>query len=153
MKNIDEWHEWDWYYASQDPKALNLLRERLYDTVSKYGLISYTDLVKDITFKMAGVNNGKSFQITPDNWTGLYRRIIGNMLGWLSLESYTEHGFWCSALVIARNNSQPSDIFFNWMVDLEVLKNSNEMTVLPFWSEQVHKAHKYCRKAMKNAKP
>jgi hypothetical protein len=151
MKNISDWREWDWNYASQDPVAMAELKKRLMLTGSRYALISYTDLVKGIVFEMPNVHNGEPFEITPDSWCGLYRKIIGNMLGWLSLESYHTNGYWSSALVIGRSNSQPSDIFFQWMVNLEVIDGKDDMHVLPFWTEQVHRAHKYCRKEMKNA--
>lgn len=152
MKKISDWRNWDWIYATRDLDALDAMRQRLLEIGSKFGLISYTDLVKGITMKMHGVHDGEPFQITPDSWCGLYRRIVGDMLGYLSLESYTENGYWSSALVIGRVNSQPSDIFFQWMVDLEVIDGKDDNYVLPFWSTQVHKAHRHCRKVMQNDK-
>jgi hypothetical protein len=59
------------------------------------------------------------------------------------MESYMEAGFMCSALVIARLESKPSDIFFEWMETLEILPNLRDDTVLAFWSEQVKKAHQW----------
>lgn len=151
MKNVSDWESWDWTYATRDLKALNQMRERLINIGSRYGLISYTDLVKGITFKMNGVHDGNTFQITPDNWCGLYRRIVGDMLGYLSLETFNNHGFWCSAMVIGRAESQPSDIFFQWMVDLEVIDGKDDSYVLPFWSQQVAKAHKHYRKVKRDS--
>ena len=66
MKNVSDWESWDWTYATRDLKALNQMRERLINIGSRYGLISYTDLVKGITFKMNGVHDGNTFQITPN---------------------------------------------------------------------------------------
>ena len=149
MKNVSDWRSWCWVYATRDMKALDEMRQRLFETGSKFGLISYTDLVKGITMQMKGVHDGQSFQITPDSWCGLYRKIVGDMLGYLSLESYTNYGYWSSALVIGRVNSQPSDIFFQWMVDLGVIDGKDDKYVLPFWSMQVHKAHQHCRKVLK----
>jgi hypothetical protein len=46
-----------------------------------------------------------------------------------------------SALVIARLESKPSDIFFKWMVSLNIIPDLSEDSVLKFWTEQVKKAH------------
>jgi hypothetical protein len=50
-----------------------------------------------------------------------------------------------SALVIGRDESKPSESFFQWMEELGVLPDLHEMTVLKFWSEQVKKAHQWYR--------
>ena len=57
------------------------------------------------------------------------------------MQSYLTAGFMASALVIARLESKPSDIFFEWMKDLGVLPDLKEDTVLAFWSNQVKKSH------------
>ena len=46
-----------------------------------------------------------------------------------------------SALVIARLESKPSDIFFDWMKDLKLIPDLSDASVLTFWADQVKKAH------------
>jgi hypothetical protein len=133
----------EWDYADKDLDALGLLRQRIQDTGSRFGLISYSDLVKDIEFHYPNIDDGKTYRINAHGWTGLDRRIIGNCLAYLSMESYLEAGFMANALVIARLESKPSDIFFEWMESLGVLPDHNEDTVLAFWCEQVKKAHQW----------
>jgi len=130
-----------WEYADQDLVAINELTTRIADTGRKFGLISYSDLVRGVNFHYPNINNGEAYQIFTHDWSGLNRRIIGDCLGYISWRSYTEAKFMASALVIARLESKPSDIFFEWMESLGVLPDVNEDTVLAFWSEQIKRAH------------
>ncbi len=132
-----------WEYADKDPQAIAILRERIEDTGRKFRLIAYSDIVKGIEFHYPNINNGQTYRIDTYDWSGLDRRIIGDCLGYLSMESYLNAGFMCSALVIARLESKPSDIFFEWMESLGVLPNLKEDTVLAFWSGEVKKAHQW----------
>lgn len=143
-----------WQYADQDLRAIDVLTGRIRETGRKFGLISYTDLVDGIEFHYRNINNGAPHQISVwGEWTGLDRRIIGDCLGFISRNSYLEAGFMASALVIARQESKPSDIFFEWMRDLGVLPNLREDTVLAFWSEQVKRAHHWYRYGKKLGTP
>jgi len=119
-----------WEYADKDSRALATLRERIEETGRKFGLISYSDIVKGVEFNYPNINEGRTYRIDTYDWSGLDRRIIGDCLGYLSMESYLKAGFMCSALVIARLESKPSDIFFEWMKSLDVLPNVKENTVL-----------------------
>ncbi len=142
--------ESNWEYAPHDLVALDMLKSRIAETGKRFGLISYSDLVMGVDFHYPNINNGHSYRITIYDWTGLDRKIIGDCLGYISMESYKQAGFMASALVISRLESKPSDIFFEWMEYLNVLPDTREDTVLRFWSEQVHYAHqwfKYGRKA------
>ncbi len=131
----------EWEYADKDPLALNELQNRIEDTGRKFSLISYSDLVKGVDFHYSNINDGNPYRISIYEWSGLDRRIIGDCLGYISMESYLKAGFMASALVVARLESKPSDIFFEWMESLGVLPDLKEETVLAFWSEQVKKAH------------
>lgn len=130
-----------WEYADKDAVALGQLRSRIEETGRKFGLISYSDLVKGVQFHFPSIANGRAYQIDTYDWSGLDRRIIGDCLGYISYESYMKAEFMASALVIARLESKPSDIFFEWMESLGVLPNLKDETVISFWVEQVKKAH------------
>lgn len=84
---------------------------------------------------------GRIYRIDTYDWSGLDRQIVGDCLGYLSVESYLEAGVLCSSLVIARLESKPSDIFFEWIKELGILPNTREESVLAFWSQEVKKAH------------
>lgn len=135
-----------WEYADKDLGALGALRERIEQTGRKNGLISYTDLVTGIPFHYPNINHGAPHYIQVfGEWTGLDRRIIGNCLAYISMESYIEAGFMASALVVARLEAKPSEMFFQWMEELGALPDLSEYAVLKFWTEQVRRAHQWYR--------
>lgn len=149
-KLIRELEGIDWQYEPKDPAALNELKGRIADIGERFSLISYSDLVKGVDFSYPNINDGRTYRISVYEWTGLNRRILGDCLGYISMESCKEAGFMASALVIGRNESMPSEIFFNWMKDLGVLPDTRDDTKDRFWIEQVNYAHqwyKYGRKA------
>lgn len=133
--------ETQYQYADKDPTALGQLRDRVVQTGRRFGLISYTDLVRDVEFHYPNINHGRAHQIRGWEWSGLDRRIVGDCLAYISMESYVEARFMASALVIGRLESRPSDMFFEWMESLGVLPDTREDTVLAFWSDQVRRAH------------
>jgi len=77
------------------------------------------------------------------NWSGLDRAILGDFLGYISMRSYEEAGFMASALVVSRSEYKPSDLFFEWMKELNVLPNTDKDTILAFWADQVNKGHNW----------
>lgn len=142
-------NESDWEYAPHDLVALSALRDRIAETGRSFGLISYSDLVKGVDFHYSNIRDGEAYRINIRDWTGLDRRIVGDCLGYLSMESYKEAGLMASALVIARLESKPSENFFDWMEHLEVLTDTKESTVLEFWTQQVRLAHQWYRYGIK----
>lgn len=133
-----------WEYADKDLTAIDVLTNRIAETGRKFGLISYTDLVAGIPFHYPNIDSGQPHFISVfGEWSGLDRRIVGDCLGYISMQSYKQAKFMASALVIARLESKPSDIFFEWMKELGALPSTSEMAVLKFWSEQVGKAHQW----------
>lgn len=133
-----------WEYADKDLSAIAELTNRIAETGRKFGLISYTELVSGVPFHYPNINSGQPHFISVfGEWSGLDRRIVGDCLGYISMQSYKQAKFMASALVIARLESKPSDIFFEWMKELGALPSTSEMAVLKFWSEQVNKAHQW----------
>jgi len=140
----------EWQYGDKDPNAISELTGRIAATGKRFGLISYSDLVRDVEFHFPNIRDGALYRIDTYDWSGLDRRIIGDCLGYISMKSYIEAQFMASALVVARQESKPSDIFFEWMETLGVIPNMTENAVLKFWTEQVRRAHtwyKYGKKA------
>ena len=101
---------------------------------------SIPTLVDGVIFQLPNLNGGHDDEIHTDEWYGLDGRIIGNFLGYLSAQSYIEHGFTPSAHVVGKNENKPSDIFFEWMKDIDVLPDLEEHAVLAIWEDQVTKA-------------
>ncbi|SRR6266568_2068751 len=135
----------EWHYADGDPTAKAELARRISAAGRRLQLITYSDLVRGITFRLPNVHNGAPFQIETDDWTGLDRAILGDFLGAISSDSYREAGFLATAIVVNKAEYKPSDQFFKWMGDLGVLPDMREDTVLAFWADQVNKAHNWYR--------
>ena len=131
-----------WAYADKDFSARKELEKKIAKTGRNYELISYSSLVENIPFMLPAIGPNPRF-IRTNDWQGLDRRIVGDFLGHLNMESYIKAGFFSSALVIGKEHSQPSDIFFEWMESIGILPNLNEDTVLKFWVDEVHKAHRF----------
>lgn len=132
-----------WKFAEADPHAKAELERRIADTGRRRGLITYSELVRDVTFKLPTVNGGSPFQIDVTDWSDLDRAILGDFLGAISTDSYLKAGFLATAQVVNRQEYRPSDQFFRWMADLGVLPNRKQDTVMRFWIDQVAKAHEW----------
>ena len=137
----------DWVWADKDPNALALLESRIEETGRNLQMITYSDLVKGVDFHLPNVRNGELYRVPIHDWSGFDRGMVGEFLGMISTRSYCEHGFMASALVVNRLEYKPSDLFFDWMVRLNVLSNNSDDTVLKFWIEQVNKAHNWYKSA------
>lgn len=133
----------DWKFADQDPAALSELEARIAETGRNLALITYSDLVEGVVFRVPTIKDGAPYQISIYDWSGLDRLLIGDFLGYISTRSYRAHGFMASALVIGKAAYKPSDHFFQWMRDLQLLADTREETVLAFWAGQVNKAHNW----------
>lgn len=134
---------WTWSYADKDPAALAILEERIAEAGRNLQLITYSDLVKGVTFHLPNVRSGDAYQISIYDWSGLDRTIIGEFLGYISMRSWNMAGFMASALVVNLTELKPSEHFFHWMQELQLLPDMREETVLAFWADQVNKAHNW----------
>ena len=126
--------EVNWEYAPHDESnALQEFQDRICRT-ARLGtsLISYSNLVAGINFQFSNVNNGEPFQIDVHDWHGLHRRIVGDLLGYLSYISYRDYDFMASSIVAGLAENRPSDIFFDWMNELGALPNLTEDAISSF---------------------
>jgi uncharacterized protein (DUF433 family) len=98
-----------------------------------------------VPIQIGNVDGGRPFEIEPDNWSPLHRRIIGDFLGHLSRESYLRGRFLSSALVVDKQDRRPSRPFFDWLKQLGALPDAREDSALVFWLDQLHKAHEWFR--------
>jgi hypothetical protein len=135
--------ELEWIWGDKDPNALAALEQRIAETGRQLALITYSDLVKGIDFRLPNLTEGKPYRISIYDWSGLDRRILGDFLGYMSMRSYCNYGFMASALAVNRMEYMPSELFFEWMVQLQVLPDTAQDTVFAFWADQVHKAHNW----------
>src|SRR5262245_42932431 len=77
-----------WSYAPFDARAVGEMTERLVATARAHLLITYSNVVTGVEFRFATVNNGRPFTIDVHHWRDLDRQIVGDLLGWISMQSY-----------------------------------------------------------------
>jgi hypothetical protein len=122
----------EWSFGDKDPKALSILEQRIAETGRELGLLTYSELVRDVVFHLSNVRGGEAYQINTRRWTGLDRAILGDFLGYISTRSYRNAGFMASALVVNSSDYWPSDHFFEFMRRLDVLPDTSDGTISTF---------------------
>jgi hypothetical protein len=130
-----------WFYAMHDKSALAELRRRIAHAGRRQALIRYSDLVAGVTFRLPNVARGEPFQINTGEWTDLDRALLGDFLGYLSLESYERHEFMASAIAVSKTDDTPSNGFWTLMIQLGLVTNPRSDKATFFWMDQVHLAH------------
>jgi hypothetical protein len=137
----------NWRYAPGDPTALAELDRRIRVVGLRRGLITYSDLVNGVIFNLASPRNSRH-QIDVTEWQDLDRAIIGDYLGYLSMESYEKAGFLASALAVSKQDGSPSEGFYNLLKELELITSSKTDKALYLWADHVAKAHTWYSNAL-----
>jgi hypothetical protein len=74
-----------WRYATGDSEALAKLEQRIADAGRKRSLITYSDLMRDVTFNLPNLRKPRTIDVT--DWQELHRAIVGDFLGYISMRS------------------------------------------------------------------
>jgi hypothetical protein len=130
-----------WAYANRDDAALRELRHRIAETGRHRGLVEYSDLVQGVTFTLPSIAQGAPFQIETSDWADLDRALLGDFLGYLSLETFERHGFLASALVVSKTDDTPSEGFWSLLKALGMITSSKTDKATYCWLDQVRLAH------------
>lgn len=129
-----------WHYGDKEPVALALLEERIAAIGRKRGLLTYSDLVKGVEFSLPNLRDGER-TIDVGDWQELDRAIIGDFLGYISMRSYEQAGFFSSALVVAKTDGSPSEGFYSLLRDLGLIASGRTDKAMYLWADHVAKAH------------
>jgi hypothetical protein len=129
-----------WKYGPQDGLALAELEQRLGEAARKRSLVTYSDLVRGITFNLPTLREPVR-TIDVSDWQDLDRAIVGDFLGYMSMRSYELGGFFSSALVVSKLDGSPSEGFYTLMKDLGLLASSKTDKAMYLFAEHVAKAH------------
>lgn len=135
----------EWRYADKDPRALDELEKRIAVAGHKRGLITYSDLVRGITFHLPNLREPVR-TINVMDWQELDRAIVGDFLGYISMRSYEHAKFLSSALVVSKMDGSPGDGFYNLLKELGLIANLRSSKALDIWAEHVAKAHTWYAK-------
>ena len=132
-----------WHYADRDDRARGELTERIAARARKQRTLTYGELVEGVRFHLANVNDGVPFHIGGAEWTDLDRALLGDFLGYISMESYDAGGFMASAVVVSKSTGEPSEGFRALMRQLGLLRGSNSDAALMLWSAELTKAYEW----------
>lgn len=139
---LERFHALPWRYASQDPAARAELGARVADAGRRQTLITYSDLVRGVAFHLPTLTEPRH-SIDPAEWQDLDRAIVGDFLGYLSMESYAQAGFFSSALVVGKLDGSPGEGFFTLLKKLGLIASSRTDKAMYLWAEHVAKAHAF----------
>ena len=132
-----------WNYADKDPLARAELTRRLAVAARSGGdLPTYSDLVRGVEFRLSNLRDSVHVIDTAD-WEDLDRAIVGDFLGYISMESYAEGGFFASALVVSKADGTPSEGFYNLLRELGLIKDSRSTKAMLLWSDHVKMAQEW----------
>ncbi len=129
-----------WRYATQDASARSELASRIAAAGRRQALITYSDLVRGVVFQLPTLTEPRH-TIDPGEWQDLDRAIVGDFLGYLSMESYAVAGFFSSALVVTKLDGSPGEGFFALLRELGLIASSKTDKAMYLWAEHVAKAH------------
>lgn len=135
-----------WHYADKDERARMQLSERLAERGRKERTLTYSELVDGVEFRLPNVNGGQPFQIGGSEWTDLDRALLGDFLGYISMESYEAGGFFASAVVVSKATGEPSEGFRVLMRQVGLLRSSKPDAALMLWSAELKKAYEWYAK-------
>src|SRR5687768_9141713 len=102
---VQSFRNMEWLYATGDPKALRTLEERIAAAGRKRSLITYSELVRGVTFDLPNLQRPPI--IDTSDWHDLDRAIVGSFLGYISMRSYENAKFFASALVVNKTDGSP----------------------------------------------
>jgi hypothetical protein len=132
----------------EDVAALQEMKRRLAQVARRQpdDIITYSDLVKGITFQFPTVQTGSPIELGVPHWQGLHQSIIGGCLGRLSCETYLEGRFLISAVAVSKATMEPSDGFNALLADLGFVGSKRDRRCVEIWISHLRKAYDWCRK-------
>ena len=141
--NLDKMSAKSWPYSEACPEGLAKLGRRVADVGKRRTLVHYSKLVSGLELRMADVSDGAPFELGVPEWSDQDRKILGDLLGRLSLDTYRRGKFLASALVTAKGTQEPGEGFWTFVTDLGLFTSASPTRRLTFWSEQVRLAHEW----------
>lgn len=145
MDKVDQkFAQIEWSYATGDSKALRELEERIAVAARKRGLITYSELVRGITFNLPNLQKPRTINVS--DWEELDRAIVGDFLGYISMRSYERAKLFSSALVVSKMDGSPGEGFYSLLKQLGLIPNTRSSKALDLWAEHVAKTHTWFAK-------
>lgn len=133
-----------WHYADKDDSARTELARRIAEVGRRGQLLTYSDLVRGVSFHLPNLRESPR-QIDTADWEDIDRAILGDFLGYVSMDSYAAGRFFASALVVSKDDRTPSEGFWSLLKELQLIASSKSDKAMFLWTEHVTKAHDWYR--------
>src|SRR5687768_16136982 len=133
-KILERFQAIKWNYALRDEAGRAELERRIADAGRRRALITYSDLVRGVVFNLPNLREPKH-QIDTGDWQDLDRSILGDFLGYLSMQSYQRAGFLSSALVVGKQDGSPGEGFYNLLKELGLITSSKTDKAMYIWAD------------------
>jgi hypothetical protein len=130
-------------YADADTVARKEIERRLAATARRRELITYTDLVRGITFHLPNVAQGRPQQLGVPEWNDLHSAILRDFLNKMSCDSYLLGGILASAVAVRKVTGEPGDGFKSLVDHLGLDAPSRRDEFVVFWSQEVEKTYNW----------
>ena len=140
----ERFDEITWKYATGDAKAVRELEARIAVAARKRGLITYSDLVRGVTFNLPNLQKPRTIDVA--DWQELDRAIVGDFLGYISKGSYERAKHFSSALVVSKMDGSPGEGFYSLLHQLGLISSTRSAKALDLWAEHVAKTHTWYAK-------
>jgi hypothetical protein len=134
-----------WHYGDKDPVALNGVEQRIAEAGRRRGLLTYSEFVRGVEFKLPNLRDGRR-TIDVGDWQELDRAIVGDFLGYISARSYERAGFFSSALVVTKLDGSPSEGFYTLLREVGLISSGKTDKAMYLWADHVAKAHTWYSK-------
>ena len=147
MKDVERrLAEYNWPYAQHDPDARMELTRRIEAAARQGKLLTYSDLIKGVSFCIPNVNAGRSFGMDLHDLSELDRAIIGDFLGCISAGTYRSAGVFVSAIVVTKHDGTPGMGFTKFMRDLGLIPSTSADAAIERWVREVQNVHSLYQK-------
>jgi hypothetical protein len=110
-------------------KSMKTLEGQIRLAARRQRLVTYNDFVNGVEFWVDELHEGRPFFI--DGWTEERRGLLGEVLTQMSTDSFHEHGFLCTAIVVNKNKGRPSRAFFKLAKELGLSGSDGDL-----WAQQ-----------------
>lgn len=135
-----------WQFANFDPAAQSELAGRIRDAVRDgKEILTYSEIVDGVTFRLPNVNDGRPYEIDVKNWADQDRAIIGDFLGKIDADSYRAGKIMASASVVAAETKRPSLPFFDLARKVGLLRGRSTSAEDDFWMPHLRLVQQWFR--------
>jgi len=132
-----------WKYAPGDLTALREIGRRCAETARQRGLVTYSDLVRDIPMRIENLHGGQTFELGRPSWSEVHSAVLGEVLGYLACCTYRHHRVLLSAVAVSKAQSEPGRGFAELARQLNLLKSGRRDEEFGFWGAELSKVHEH----------